>query len=524
MCRPYMMVNGVKHYDPILGVRSVMPHGCRGVFHYKTLEPRSIRLLYISEPTNIHTPVMYELIIATLDVAPAFTALSYTWGCPFPENSDSSRAWPAAMEPSLMLTSGRSIPIGYSLFQALTMFEQLKLYGYFWIDAICINQSDIRERSSQVTHMGELYSKAEKVFVWLGEEEVYAKYAMAFIDSFIPNLQALMHSEGHDDYSFYDVRDQSLWYPRTGGEPISKEKWHALATFFERAWFTRAWTFQEVVLAGEVVMYCGSTRIDYNRFRDLLEYLDLSGYESSPQVKDLGLLTTGRDIYEMMWHRRMMIDCEFENITDRAGSHEPTAILDTYYHLLLSAMRSRRATDPRDHVFGIYGIITMFCEALQLANPFIKPDYSMTIAEVFTETSRLILKHSTSLLLLSDIEDRSEQPAGQVSLPSWVPDYTKPSEDAGNRIAYSNYNTSRGQARLLPSINKQTLCLEGSYIDAVSEVGDHVENMMGAGINDDKYDDFCPFYWTARMLLKLPVVYHTGQDRTEVLWRCLIGD
>ena len=135
--------------------------------------------------------------------------------------------------------------------------------------------------------MGELYSKAEKVFVWLGEEDVYAKYAMAFIDVFIPKLQALMRSGGHDDYSFYDVRNQSLWYPRTGEEPVSKEEWHALATFSERAWFTRAWTFQEVVLADEVVMYCGSTRIDYNRFRDLLEYLDLSGYEAIPKSKIL---------------------------------------------------------------------------------------------------------------------------------------------------------------------------------------------------------------------------------------------
>ena len=127
LCRSYMMVNGAKPHDPILGVRSVMPHSFQDVFHYKTLEPRSIRLLHICEPTNIHTPIMYELIIATLDVALAFTALFYTWDCPFPENSDSSRAWSAAMELSLMLTSGRSIPIGYSLFQALTTFGQLKL-------------------------------------------------------------------------------------------------------------------------------------------------------------------------------------------------------------------------------------------------------------------------------------------------------------------------------------------------------------------------------------------------------------
>ena len=72
------------------------------------------------------------------------------------------------------------------------------------------------------------------------------------------------------------LRHQSLWFQRTGEEALPDEEWLALATFFERACFTRAWTFQDVFLANEVVMICGSTRIDYNRFRDLLEYLDLS--------------------------------------------------------------------------------------------------------------------------------------------------------------------------------------------------------------------------------------------------------
>jgi hypothetical protein len=40
--------------------------------------------------------------------------------------------------------------------------------GFLWIDAICINQSDNEEKSQQVRLMGEIYSKAEVVRVWLG--------------------------------------------------------------------------------------------------------------------------------------------------------------------------------------------------------------------------------------------------------------------------------------------------------------------------------------------------------------------
>lgn len=39
-----------------------------------------------------------------------------------------------------------------------------------WIDAICINQRSIAERSVQVMHMGEVYTKAASVIAWLGEE------------------------------------------------------------------------------------------------------------------------------------------------------------------------------------------------------------------------------------------------------------------------------------------------------------------------------------------------------------------
>ncbi|KAI4179181.1 MAG: hypothetical protein L6R41_007995, partial [Letrouitia leprolyta] len=39
-----------------------------------------------------------------------------------------------------------------------------------WADAICIDQSNIAERSSQVTMMGAIYERALSVQIWLGED------------------------------------------------------------------------------------------------------------------------------------------------------------------------------------------------------------------------------------------------------------------------------------------------------------------------------------------------------------------
>jgi hypothetical protein len=48
---------------------------------------------------------------------------------------------------------------------------------FLWADAICINQEDQREREHQVTLMSQVYQKAERVFIWLGEKVLWAQDA-----------------------------------------------------------------------------------------------------------------------------------------------------------------------------------------------------------------------------------------------------------------------------------------------------------------------------------------------------------
>jgi hypothetical protein len=39
----------------------------------------------------------------------------------------------------------------------------------YWIDALCINQSNTSERNHQVAQMGSVFSQAQLVHVWLGK-------------------------------------------------------------------------------------------------------------------------------------------------------------------------------------------------------------------------------------------------------------------------------------------------------------------------------------------------------------------
>lgn len=49
-----------------------------------------------------------------------------------------------------------------------------------WIGAICINQKDEAEKDDQISFMGNIYSKAPTVYVWLREGDVATDGAMAY--------------------------------------------------------------------------------------------------------------------------------------------------------------------------------------------------------------------------------------------------------------------------------------------------------------------------------------------------------
>jgi len=51
-----------------------------------------------------------------------------------------------------------------------------------WIDAICINQGDTKEKEHQIPMIGDIYSRAEVVYVWLRESSEQIDRAMAYLD------------------------------------------------------------------------------------------------------------------------------------------------------------------------------------------------------------------------------------------------------------------------------------------------------------------------------------------------------
>jgi hypothetical protein len=84
-----------------------------------------------------------------------------------------------------------------------------------WADAVCIDQQNNAEKEQQVQRMAEIYSKASRVIVWLGE------------------------SDGDGERALEDIR---LAADNMPGRPATSDLARtAILALLQRPWFTRVW-------------------------------------------------------------------------------------------------------------------------------------------------------------------------------------------------------------------------------------------------------------------------------------------
>jgi hypothetical protein len=121
--------------------------------------PRSIRVIKFKRPSAIQRLIReesleIELEEVSLNSPPPYEALSYTWDAQTPDH--------------LIKCHGKFLRITANCERALSRLTT-RPTARFWIDSICINQTSIPEKNQQIPLMGEVYGKAERVLVWLGD-------------------------------------------------------------------------------------------------------------------------------------------------------------------------------------------------------------------------------------------------------------------------------------------------------------------------------------------------------------------
>ncbi|KAI8630405.1 heterokaryon incompatibility protein-domain-containing protein, partial [Xylariaceae sp. FL1651] len=119
-----------------------------------------------------------------------------------------------------------------------------------WVDSICINQDDDSERNHQVQMMSRIYTRAQKVCVWLGKDDDNSNIAINFIKKEVLVLKN------------FDTICSDKKYAH---------KWGALMMLMQRPWFSRRWMIQEITLGRTATIHCGPATIDWNDFAVAVE-------------------------------------------------------------------------------------------------------------------------------------------------------------------------------------------------------------------------------------------------------------
>jgi hypothetical protein len=94
----------------------------------------------------------------------------------------------------MILLNGKIFSVRQNLFDFLYMAcTEPKVLGLtqekYWIDALCINQSNIPERNHQVAQMGDIFGSAQCVHVWLGETSSLNAWKRCYTTQLVPLIE-----------------------------------------------------------------------------------------------------------------------------------------------------------------------------------------------------------------------------------------------------------------------------------------------------------------------------------------------
>jgi hypothetical protein len=135
---------------------------------------------------DVNNGSLYDLDTASpLPESCEYTALSYTWG--------------QAIADHTIELNGTPFLIRRNLWNFLLQARISRCEGYLWIDALCIDQARVGERNHQVGLMGNIYSNAEKVIVWLGNNNARVQNAMVALQAYLAGYSSANSLTQHHD-------------------------------------------------------------------------------------------------------------------------------------------------------------------------------------------------------------------------------------------------------------------------------------------------------------------------------------
>ncbi|UPK99020.1 hypothetical protein LCI18_009955 [Fusarium solani-melongenae] len=468
---------------------------------YRRLDPSTSEIRLLEVPSDGSED--WGLITVSLDNNPKYFALSYVWG----EKKDLKK----------ILLQGQDIEVTPNLASALSRIRSGNLersstpIKYLWADAICINQQDNEERSKQVQLMNHIFFCAEAVYAWVGQRD----YSLAFQTIKTLADEAARHypsgpiTDDRDDQDIYGIFDMppfklewlkkhpSLCHETSGAEfPFKNEAWNSVLDLFLDQYWKRVWIYQEVVLARKLHLFSlgGTTLSRQDLFMFAQSYTDL---ELESKV-DKGEVQRPKFLCQPVWdglirfppHHRIDTIRNARYITENnaAAKARSDSLAKSLVHpSWKESIAATRlvATDPRDYIYGL----------LAISKIPMKPDYTKSVAEVYTEFvecwmeasleargKRIILLAQSPILPLGFLSLAGVGYFGSSDgFPSWAPNFPQNALQNSSRVLHLPASRSLPQEdpSRYPHLDRNTgsLVILGAEIEPVS----HVSGFVGQG-------------------------------------------
>ncbi|KAF2028046.1 HET-domain-containing protein [Setomelanomma holmii] len=290
---------------------------------------RHIRLIKLQRNESCQRVNTHEddivCTIATFqsDRTPPYIALSYTWGAPTPTRT--------------ILVNSRPHHVRENLYAFLRAFKDHESNEqYLWIDQLCIDQTNTRERNHQVSMMANIYRSCHFVISWLD-----------------PNWSSCTAAQ--------ELRSRKYQF-------VGRKLMKSIEGLLYNRYFSRLWIVQEVLLARRVEVVCGNLWLGWNEIRDAILSLSEKRLDLLPNAK---YLFTGKKETPIHW------------------TNIPEHRLNLTLSECLTRYSSLKCENHRDKVYGLLGLVEGDYDV-----PVI--DYNKSLQEVYLDTVRIFLKPNKS--------------------------------------------------------------------------------------------------------------------------------
>ncbi|KAI1126202.1 heterokaryon incompatibility protein-domain-containing protein [Nemania abortiva] len=334
------------------GTKAVASLAAAGKYRYQPLPSDThIRLIYISTGAD-GSAMRVRFSTVSLHNVPPFETLSYVWG-----SQNATR---------LIDIEGSSFEVGENLYDALCMLRSGDAERCFWIDALSINQSDPRERSTQVSMMPKIYAASQRTTIWLG--------AGANISAETMELLTIMAK------SYEETRDVIV--------TLEEEVWRELGDLYANPWFYRVWIIQEVAMAHEILILLNGEPWPWAAFA-----------QASYNALNRGFK------FQSAFDPESMLRLERIRAAFRNEGPAPTILQ------ALALGRKSLATLDVDKVYGLRGLSVEEFEV----------NYEEPTTDTYLRLAKSITDKGGAIIMLNYVDDHSFR--FKKRLPSWVPDW-----------------------------------------------------------------------------------------------------